>query len=318
MSAGNGSGILMLMMNIHKAFRPLAIAAAVAATISTVPPATAMAQNQATGARQLLLLCQARAEQPELDLAQCSAYLRGFLDRVLQDQVNGRAPEFCPPRARVSAQTAATALTRLAFREPAALDEPAPVFLSLALQRAFPCEMPSFDQPMVDEIQPANPVSVNPMPVSPAPGHSRQQQDKASAAVVENMGASGGVLMEEMAETRSETGAIAAPAQRMIEAAQVSSLPPARPSVGTAGSVGPVRNAPGNRIPTDNGRFVSTQDGMRVAVPPARADVQAIPLETAPPSTSRPSVLKYGLANQTPAAQASRVPTQLYGPVSGQ
>ena len=103
------------MMSMTYIFRPVMIAAATAAALTVVAPSTdAAAQTQATGARELLLLCQARAEQPELDLAQCSAYLRGFLDRVLQDQVNGREPEFCPPRARVSAQTAASALTRLA------------------------------------------------------------------------------------------------------------------------------------------------------------------------------------------------------------
>ncbi|GEM_PF-2183998 len=324
------------MMSMTHIFRPVMIAAATAAALTVVAPSTdAAAQTQATGARELLLLCQARAEQPELDLAQCSAYLRGFLDRVLQDQVNGREPEFCPPRARVSAQTAASALTRLAFREPAALDEPAPVFLSLALQRAFPCEMPNFGEPVADGIQPANPVSMNPMPVSPAPAAAQapqmQPQPQVSAAPAaapaapgtQRMKAPGGVRMNEMAAApqQGQAPASAGPIQKALDAAQVSSLPPSRPAVGAPGSVGPVRNAPGNRIPTDRGHFVSTQDGMRVAIPPGRADVHAVPLESAPPSTSRASVAKYGELNHTPAAQAARAsqaPTPLYGPVGTQ
>jgi hypothetical protein len=278
------------------------------ATAAMAPAAPALAQ--ATQARELLLLCQARADQPDVDLAQCSAYLRGFLDRVLQEQVDGAKPTFCAPRARISAQTAATALTRLAFREPAALDEPAPVFLELALERAFPCETPTFNQPPATEVTPANPVSIQPQPLSPVPGQAAAApQPVAQPAFVPNAPATSAPMQQTAAMPAGNLPAGNLPA---------GNLPSGTPQVGQPGTVGPVRNAPGGRVPTYDGRTVSTKEGMKVSLPPARPDVETGPIEVAPPSTSRPSLIKEGAANQTPAAIATRVPGQTFGPVPNQ
>lgn len=251
------------------------------------------AQAQATDARELLLLCQGRSEDstPELDLAQCSAYLRGFLDRVLQEQVDGGKPEFCAPKARISAQTAATALTRMAFREPAALDEPAAEFLTLALKRAFPCDMPSFDQAPVDAAMPANPVSIQPTPISPPPATAPAP---AAASVPP-------------ASAGRPPAATPVPAQLMAHTPQQASLPPATPAVGAPGTVGPVRNLPGSRL--------TQHDGMAVTLPPRTAPVQSAPLETAPTTTTRPSLYQLGAGDHTPAGLAAQVPQKLYGAV---
>ena len=298
------------MMSMPKTLRPIAIAAAFAASISALPSSPAMAQNQATGARQLLLLCQARAEQPDMDLAQCSAYLRGFLDRVLQEQVQGRAPEFCPPRARVSAQTAATALTRLAFREPAALDEPAPVFLSLALQRAFPCEMPEFNEPMANEIQPANPVSMQQNMINPAPLEASAPAPAptmASPAMTQSAG------LPPEAEFAPRQDFPENPMDMIRQPTAMQPIPP-RPKVGMPGTVSPVTDRPGNRLPGAE-RIVGTPDGMQVALPPNREGVVTSPINQVSPPTSRSSVRTLGYLNQSPAAVAERTPTQIYGRV---
>lgn len=307
-------------MSMPKTLRPIAIAAAFAASISALPSTPAMAQNQATGARQLLLLCQARAEQPDVDLAQCSAYLRGFLDRVLQEQVDGRAPEFCPPRARVSAQTAATALTRLAFREPAALDEPAPVFLSLALQRAFPCEMPAFSEPMTDEIRPANPVSMQDSMLNPPPPEApARPQPHAAAATpitpqpITAQPATQSAALPPEAEFTPRNDFSDNPLDMIRQPTAMQPIP-ARPKVGMPGTVGPVTDRPGNRLPGAE-RIVGTPDGMQVALPPNREGVVTSPINQPSPSTSRSTVRTLGYLNQTPAAIAERTPTQIYGRV---
>ncbi|MEM6902437.1 MAG: Rap1a/Tai family immunity protein [Pseudomonadota bacterium] len=264
------------------------------------------AQSRATEARQLLLLCQGRAEQPDIDLAQCSAYLRGFLDRVLQEQVAGRKPEFCPPRARVSAQTAATALTRLAFREPAALDEPAPVFLTLALQRAFPCEFPNFPNPPVDEIQPVNPVSVSPQPLmAPQPAMPQSAMRQQSGTMQQTA-----AIPPITAELEGQTPANVQPDLLQPLAG---TLPRGRPEVGAPGTVGPVTGAPGSTL--QQGNTAMTADGMRVALPPRTGAVQAVPLTAPMESVSRPTLNTTGQLNQTPAAIADRQPERLFGRV---
>ena len=91
------------------------------------------------GARDLLLMCQGRYEDPELGLAMCTAYLKGYLDRASFTNVEGGTVEFCSATGKITPKSAAMALTRLAFSDPNAIDEPMPVFMSLALQRAFPC-----------------------------------------------------------------------------------------------------------------------------------------------------------------------------------
>ncbi|MEO0394087.1 MAG: Rap1a/Tai family immunity protein, partial [Pseudomonadota bacterium] len=283
------------MINTVKALRPLAIAAALTAAASAIPTAPAQAQNQATGARHLLLLCQARAEQPELDLAQCSAYLRGFLDRVLQDQVAGRSPEFCPPRARISAQTAATALTRLAFREPAALDEPAPVFLSLALQRAFPCDMPDFNQPIVSDIQPANPVSVDQTMINPAPLEAAKPAPMmaptmapTTAPVMASPAAPASPMQQTaglppQAELAPRQDFADDPLDMVRQPTAMQAIPP-RPAIGMPGTVGPVTDRPGNRLPGAD-RVIGTPDGMQVALPPSREGVVTSPINQPSPPT---------------------------------
>ncbi|MBV6632087.1 MAG: hypothetical protein KI792_03530 [Alphaproteobacteria bacterium] len=286
----------------------IALSIAAGAFTAALPSQDAAAQSRATEARQLLLLCQGRAEQPEMDLAQCSAYLRGFLDRVLQEQVAGRKPEFCPPQARVSAQTAATALTRLAFREPAALDEPAPVFLTLALQRAFPCEFPNFTGAPVEEIQPVNPVSVAPQPVTPPRGDvmaTPVMTDPANPAYVQQTASVPQITAELEGQTLANT-----PSDLVQPLA--GNLPPARPTVGAPGTVGPVTDAPGSSL--QQNRNVAAGD-MRVALPPRTGDVQAVPLTTPSQPISKPTLTTLGELNQAPASVAERTPEKLFGRV---
>lgn len=91
------------------------------------------------GARDLLLMCQGRYEDPELGLAMCTAYLKGYLDRAHYNHREGGAVEFCSETGRINPQAAADAVTHFAFTDPNSIDEPMPVFLSLALQKAYPC-----------------------------------------------------------------------------------------------------------------------------------------------------------------------------------
>jgi hypothetical protein len=110
----------------------------VCAAVAIATPAIA-GKRADDGARDLLLMCQGRYEDPELGLAMCTAYLKGYLDRASFTNVEGGSVEFCSATGKITPKSAAMAITRLAFSDPNAIDEPMPVFLSLALQRAFPC-----------------------------------------------------------------------------------------------------------------------------------------------------------------------------------
>lgn len=118
----------------------LAVLACVSPSLAASPRQPGPGKKADDGARDLLLMCQGHYEDPELGLAMCTAYLKGYLDRANYNHVEGGSVEFCSLNGKITPQAAAMAVTRFAFSDPNAIDEPMPVFLSMALQRAFPCD----------------------------------------------------------------------------------------------------------------------------------------------------------------------------------